>query len=58
MKAIQQRINVMFKCLFGLNCDFVYFKDVIVGGGLDGSVVMSVYRCKECKRERKQEYDR
>lgn len=47
-----------FKCLFGLNCDFVYFKDTIVGGGLDGSVVMSVYRCKECKRERNQEYDR
>lgn len=48
----------MLKCLFGLNCNFVYFKDTIVGGGLDGSVVLSVYKCTVCNREKNQEYSR
>jgi hypothetical protein len=42
----------MLKCFFRLNCELVYFKDIIVGGGLDGGVVMSVYKCKECGREK------
>jgi len=48
----------MLKCLFGLNCNMVYFKDILVGGGLDGSTVMSVYKCTVCNRTKKQDYDR
>lgn len=49
----------MFKCLFGLNCNMVYFKDVVISHGiLDGSTVMSVYKCTVCNREKNEEYSR
>lgn len=37
------------KCIFLHN--MIYFKDIIIGGGLDGGKVKSIFKCTKCGHE-------
>ncbi len=47
----------MLKCLVSGH-NMIFIRDVIEGGGINGGMVLSLFKCTVCSKEEKRKYDR